>query len=110
MRDGTCGQLEGVIENGHPTERLPNTLNLSFAGVDGGALILGVKEIAVSSGSACSSSEPEPSHVLLAIGRSRRLANASLRFSLGRSTTAGDIDIAVASVVRTVRELRAHHR
>jgi cysteine desulfurase len=110
LREGICSQLEDVVENGHPTERLPNTLNLSLAGVDGGALILGVREIAVSSGSACSSAEPEPSHVLLAIGRSRHLAGASLRFSLGRSTTAGDIDVAVASVVRTVRALRAQRR
>lgn len=110
LRNGICSQVEGIVENGHPTQRLPNTLNLSFAGVDGGALVLGVKEIAVSSGSACSSAEPEPSHVLLAIGRSRHLANASLRFSVGRSTTAGGIDVAVVSVVRTLRELRAHSR
>lgn len=110
LREGICSQLEGVVENGHPTERLPNTLNLSFAGVDGGALILGVKEIAVSSGSACSSADPAPSHVLLAIGRSRQMAAASLRFSLGRATTSGDIDVAVASVVRTVRDLQARSR
>lgn len=110
LREGICSQVEGVFENGHPTERLPNTLNLSFAGVDGGALILGVREIAVSSGSACSSAEPEPSHVLLAIGRSRQLAGASLRFSLGRSTVVEDIDVAVASVVRAVQTLRARRQ
>ncbi|HNX50484.1 MAG TPA: cysteine desulfurase family protein [Thermoanaerobaculaceae bacterium] len=110
LRAGILEQLDGVLENGDAAERLPNTLNLSFAGVDGGALILGAKEIAVSSGSACSSAEPEPSHVLLAIGRSRPLASASLRFSLGRSTSDADIDVAIASVVRTVGELRARGR
>jgi cysteine desulfurase len=107
LRLDIFSHLTGVVENGHAVHRLPNTLNLSFSGVDGGALLLGVREIAVSSGSACSSAEPEPSHVLLALGRSHALAAASLRFSLGRGTTADDIEVAHSSVVRTVGELRA---
>ena len=99
-------QLADVQINGHPVERLPNTSNLAFAGVDGAALFVGLKEIAVSSGSACSSADPSPSHVLLALGRSRELANASLRFSLGVPTTADEITIAVAAVVREVTRLR----
>ncbi|HPC81754.1 MAG TPA: cysteine desulfurase family protein [Thermoanaerobaculaceae bacterium] len=110
LRDRILARLEGVLENGHPTERLPNTLNLSFEGVDGGALLLGLSDLAVSSGSACSSARAEPSHVLLAIGRSRSLAAASLRFSLGRGTTAEDVERAAASVVRVVGALRSQSR
>jgi len=99
-------RLEGVTLNGHPTERLPNTVNLSFAGVDGAALLVGLKEVAVASGSACTSADPRPSHVLLAMGRSKELANASIRFSLGRTNTAGDVEIAADAVVREVTRLR----
>ena len=82
--------------NGHPTERLPGNLNLSFEGVDGEALMMAMRDVAVSSGSACSSTNPEPSHVLLAMGLSEELARASLRFGLGRFTTAEEIDFAAA--------------
>ena len=99
-------RLEGVTLNGHPTERLPNTMNLSFEGVDGAALLVGVKEVAVASGSACTSADPKPSHVLLAMGRSKELANASLRFSLGRANTAQDVEIVANAVVREVTRLR----
>jgi cysteine desulfurase len=95
-----------VLVNGHPTERLPNTLNLSFGGVDGNALLVGLREVAVSSGSACTSAEPHPSHVLAAIGRSRALAAASLRFSLGRGNTADDVAVVADAVVREVTRLR----
>jgi len=110
LRERILSELAGVVDNGHPTERLPNTLNLSFEGVDGGALLLGLGEIGVSSGSACSSAQAAPSHVLLALGRSRRLASASLRFSLGRGTSAADVDTAAASVVRVVSTLRSQSR
>lgn len=106
LRDSILGRLDGVVENGHPSERLPNTLNLSFAGVDGGALPLEVTDVAVSSGAACSSARAEPSHVLLAIGRSPQEAAASLRFSLGRGSTAAAVELAAASVVRAVTKLR----
>ena len=98
--------LKGVTHNGHPSERLPNNLNLSFDGVDGEALMMGLREIAVSSGSACTSANPEPSHVLRAMGVDEALARASLRFGLGRFTTEEDIDFAAEVVIRTVRRLR----
>ncbi|MCJ7440098.1 MAG: cysteine desulfurase, partial [Thermoanaerobaculaceae bacterium] len=99
-------RLEAVTLNGHPTERLPNTVNLSFAGVDGAALLVGLKEAAVASGSACTSADPKASHVLLAMGRSKELANASIRFSLGRSNTAEEVQIVADAVVREVQRLR----
>lgn len=106
LERGIVDALPDVLVNGHPTERLSNTSNLAFAGVDGAALFVGLKEIAVSSGSACSSADPSPSHVLLALGRSRELANASLRFSLGRGTTEEEIEIAISAVIREVERLR----
>jgi cysteine desulfurase len=99
-------RLAGVNVNGHPVERLPNTLNLSFEGVDGAALLVGLHEVAVASGSACTSADPKPSHVLLAMGRSKALANASIRFSMGRGTTAEEVEIVAGAVVREVSRLR----
>ena len=86
--------------------RLPGNLNVSFEGVDGEALMTGLKTIAVSSGSACTSSDPEPSHVLRAMGRSDQLTRASLRFGFGRFNTPDDVNIAVDAVVEVVRRLR----
>ncbi len=100
-------RLEAVTVNGDPEHRLPNTLNASFAGVDGAALLVGLKEVAVASGSACTSADPKPSHVLIAMGRSRDLANASIRFSLGRSNTTDEVDVVADAVVREVTRLRA---
>ncbi|MBC7816641.1 MAG: cysteine desulfurase [Planctomycetaceae bacterium] len=100
-------ELDGLSLNGPPlSERLSNNLNFSVAGVDGEALMSSLKKIAVSSGSACSTAEPEPSHVLRAIGVSDSLSRASLRFGLSRYTTEAEIDIAVAEVVQVVRTLR----
>jgi cysteine desulfurase len=103
---GLCREIDGIVLNGHPTERLPGNLNVSFEGVDGEALMTGLTGIAVSSGSACTTADPEPSHVLRAMGRSDGLTRASLRFGLGRNTTADQIDQAIATVVATVRRLR----
>ncbi|MFI5166221.1 MAG: cysteine desulfurase family protein [Thermoanaerobaculales bacterium] len=100
-------QLDGVIRNGHPSACIPNTLNLSFSGVDGAALLAGLSEIAVTPGAACTSADPKPSHVLLALGRSRELINATLRFSLGRFSTPEDVEVAASAVVREVTRLRA---
>ncbi|MEW4567312.1 cysteine desulfurase family protein [Tautonia sp. JC769] len=97
---------QGVLLNGHPTDRLPNNLNLSFEGIEGEALLMGLRTLAVSSGAACSSAEPEPSHVLRAMGRDERLARASLRFGLGRFTTSVEIDQAARIVAETVARLR----
>jgi cysteine desulfurase len=100
-------QLSGVHLNGPAlSDRLPGNLNVSFESVDGDALMTGLKKIAVSSGSACTSNDPEPSHVLRAIGRDGRLTRASLRFGIGRGNTPEDIAIAVEEVVATVKRLR----
>lgn len=100
----TC---DGSLLNGHPTHRLPGNLNVSFDGVDGQALLLGLRSIAaVSSGSACSSTSTAPSHVLKALGRDDALAYASLRFGLGRFNTLEDIEQVAEGVVATVNALR----
>ena len=106
LQRGITSRLDGVLVNGHPVERLPNTLNLSFAGVDGNALLVGLHEVALSSGSACTSADPRPSHVLAALGRSKALSAASLRFSLGRSNTEAEVDTVADAVVREVIRLR----
>jgi len=100
-------QLEGIYLNGHPNQRLPGNLNLSVAGVDGTALILGLQPvIAVSSGSACSSQSTAPSHVITALGRNQSLAHASIRFGMGRFTTEEDIEHAIAHTITTITSLR----
>ena len=106
LHQGILAGLDHVKFNGHPTERLPNTLNLSFAYVEGESLMMKMKDLAVSSGSACTSASLEPSFVLRAIGVGDDLAHSSIRFSLGRFTTEEEIDYAVEKVVRAVRELR----
>ncbi len=104
--DGLCGRLDGLSINGSREHRLPQNLNASFNGVDGEALLLGMDDIAVSSGSACTTDTPEPSHVLRAMGVKPALAHASLRFGLGRLTTEEEIDYAVDKVARVVERLR----
>ena len=84
--------LGGITVNGHPTDRLPGNLNVSFADVDGDALMAGLDGLAVSSGSACTSADPGPSHVLRAMGLHEGLARGSLRFGIGRFTTADEIE------------------
>ena len=106
MWKGFQDNLDEVYLNGHLTERLPNNLNVSFAFVEGESLMLGVKEIAVSSGSACTSASLEPSHVLKAIGISDDLSHTSIRFSLGRYTTEEEIDFVIQKVSQTVKKLR----
>lgn len=105
--NGLQSQLDRLHLNGHPTQRLPGNLNVSFEAVDGDALMNRMTGIAVSSGSACTTADPEPSHVLRAIGRSDSLTRASLRFGIGRFNSASDIELATELVVRTVRELRS---
>jgi cysteine desulfurase len=99
--------VEGVVLNGHPTQRLPGNLNISVAGVDGQALLLGLQPIvAVSSGSACTSAKTTPSHVLTALGRSPELAYASLRFGIGRFNTVEEIDQVAEVAIATIQSLR----
>ncbi len=99
--------LGGVELNGHPTARVPGILNVSFHGVEGESLLLGLAELAVSAGSACATGSDEASYVLRALGRSDQLAQSSIRFSVGRFTTASEIDQAVAIVTREVQRLRS---
>jgi cysteine desulfurase len=103
---GIMQGLNYTYLNGHPTQRLPNNLNLSFAGVDGEALIMGLTEVACSSGSACTSTTLEPSYVLKAMGLDDALVHASIRFGLGRWTTHEEVDYAVQTVVSRVQRLR----
>ena len=84
----------------------PGNLNVSFAYVDGEALLMNMKDLAVSSGSACTSANPEPSHVLRALGLSDEATRSSLRFGLGRFNTAEEIDFAIEAVAGVVRRLR----
>ena len=97
----------GLILNGHPTERVPGLLNVSFPGVEGESLLYACEGLAVSSGSACSAANKEPSFVLRALGRDDQLAGSSLRFSLGRFSTEADVDEAVAIVNAQYERLRA---
>ena len=99
--------IEEIYVNGDLTQRVPHNLNLSFNYVEGESLIMAIKDIAVSSGSACTSASLEPSYVLRALGRDDELAHSSIRFSIGRCTTVQDIDRAVAQVRATVERLRA---
>ncbi|MGC8642734.1 MAG: IscS subfamily cysteine desulfurase [Isosphaeraceae bacterium] len=108
LHAGIAKRVNEIRLNGHPTERLPGNLNLSFAYVDGEALMMAMRDVAVSSGSACTSAEPEPSHVLLAMGLSEEMARASLRFGLGRFTTAEEIEFAQSAVAVAVDRLRTH--
>ena len=102
------GRLDGVTVNGSLEHRLPHNLNVSFAGVEGESLLVGLDDVAVSSGAACTTASPglEPSHVLRAIGLPDDLARASLRFGLGRWTTAEEIDYAADKVSSLVERLR----
>ena len=99
--------IGGVLRNGDPQHSVPHLLNVSFEGVEGESLLAAVRgEIAVSTGSACTSATAEPSYVLRALGRDERLAEASLRFGLGRATREADIDAAIAVLAREVPRLR----
>jgi len=98
--------IDDVAVNGSLESRLPHNLNVSFAGVDGETLLMGLDDIAVSSGSACTTATPQPSHVLRALGIDDSLAQASLRFGLGRWNTEEEVDYAVEKVSRVVKRLR----
>ena len=110
MRDrlqaGIMAALEESYLNGHPTNRLPGNLNISFAYVEGESLLMGMKEIALSSGSACTSATLEPSYVLRALGVGTELAHSSIRFGLGRFNTDEEIDYTVKKVIEIVTKLR----
>ncbi len=106
LHAGICERLDDVHLNGHPTQRLPGNLNLSFAYVEGESLLMGINDVAVSSGSACTSATLEPSYVIRALGVSDELAHSSIRFGLGRFNTAEEVDYVTERVVKEVRRLR----
>ena len=105
LLDG-LSDLEQVFVNGDRTRRVPHNLNMSFNYVEGESLIMGIKGLAVSSGSACTSASLEPSYVLRALGRSDELAHSSLRMTIGRFTTEEEIDYAIQTIRENVAKLR----
>ena len=106
LRATISERLDEVYTNGHPTLRLPGNLNMSFAYVEGESLLMALKEIAVSTGSACTSASLEPSYVLRAIGVEEELAHTSIRFGLGRFNTEEEVDYTAQRVVEEVGRLR----
>ena len=106
LKNGILEQLDDVQINGHAVERLPGNLNMSFAYIEGESLLMGLKDIAVSTGSACTSASLEPSYVLKAIGLADELAYSAIRFGLGRFTNEEEIDYTVKRVVEEVARLR----
>jgi cysteine desulfurase len=106
LKDKLMGELDEVYINGSVEHRLPHNLNISFAYVEGESLLMGINEIAVSSGSACTSATLEPSYVLKALGAGDDLAHSSIRFGLGRFTTEDEIDYTANKVIEVVRKLR----
>ena len=104
-----AAEIDGAILNGHPSNRLPNNVNFSFAGVEGESLLLGLDlaGIAASSGSACSSGSLEPSHVLLALGQTAETARGSLRMTLGKNNTQEEIDYVLSVLSHLLLQLRA---
>jgi len=98
--------IEQVFINGSMERRVPQNLNMSFNFVEGESLIMGIKGLAVSSGSACTSASLEPSYVLRALGRSDELAHSSLRMTIGRFTTEEEIDYAISTIRENVARLR----
>jgi cysteine desulfurase len=106
LRDKIMSSLDEVYINGSMEHRLPSNLNISFAYVEGESLLMGINDIAVSSGSACTSATLEPSYVLKALGTGDDLAHSSIRFGLGRFNTEADVDYVAARVTETVQRLR----
>jgi len=106
LKGRLMNELDEVYVNGSLEHRLPHNLNISFAYVEGESLLMGINDIAVSSGSACTSATLEPSYILKALGAGDDLAHSSIRFGLGRFTTKEEIDYAADKVVDVVRKLR----
>ena len=106
LRKGLEAKLDEVFINGSMEHRLPNNLNMSFAYVEGESLLMGINDVAVSSGSACTSATLEPSYVLKALGVGEDLAHTSIRFGLGRFTTQEEVDYVIDKMVQVVTKLR----
>src|SRR5262249_14511628 len=107
---GIMDRLADGSINGHPTKRVPGNLMLGFKDVEGESLLMGLADIAVSSGAACTSASIEPSYVLKALGISDELAHSSIRFGLGRFNTYEEVDYTIDRVVQTVTNLREIYR
>lgn len=103
---GIISKVDGIKLNGHPTERLPNTLNLSFEGIDSEELLLKLKNVALSTGSACHAGHKEPSRILLAMGMDRAWALGAVRFSLGKYTAKIDINQAAVAIAKSILNSR----
>jgi cysteine desulfurase len=99
-------EVPGLTLNGHPTRRLPNTLNVSFSGVDGEELLAATPQVAASTGSACHAGRTDPSLVLMAMGMAPERALGAVRLSLGKFTTASDVDLAATALADAWRRLR----
>jgi len=108
LRQRLEAELDEIRVNGHLERRLPGNLNVSFACVEGEALLMSLKDVALSSGSACTSASLEPSHVLRAIGLRDELAHGSIRFGIGRFNDEAEIDYVAERVIAEVRRLREH--
>ncbi|NQU68405.1 MAG: aminotransferase class V-fold PLP-dependent enzyme [Candidatus Marinimicrobia bacterium] len=106
LLSGITSELDGITVNGSMIDRLPGNLNLSFTNINAEALIMGMPEIAISSGSACTSSSPEPTYVLKALGLSDDQSYSSVRFGIGRFTTEAEITTVISRIVETVKRLR----
>src|ERR1041385_3691120 len=106
LRERIQSAVEDARVNGSLEHRLAGNLNLAFPGVDAAALLMSMPDVALSTGSACSSATPEPSHVLRAIGVSDQMARSSVRFGLGRFNTEEEVDYVAARVIESVRKLR----
>src|ERR1700722_2515769 len=106
LKDGLFAKLDEVYINGSMTHRLPHNINISFAFVEGESLLMGINDVAVSSGSACTSATLEPSYVLKALGTGDDLAHSSIRFGIGRFNTEAEVDYVADRVIETVERLR----
>ncbi|MBM3734555.1 MAG: IscS subfamily cysteine desulfurase [Acidobacteria bacterium] len=106
LKDRLLAELDEVFINGTMERRLPNNLNISFAYVEGESLLMGINDVAVSSGSACTSATLEPSYVLKALGAGDDIAHSSIRFGIGRFNTEADVDYVAAKVIQVVKKLR----
>lgn len=106
LLDHFKSELPNVIRNGHPEQTYPGCINLSFAFVEGESLLMALKDVALSSGSACTSASLEPSYVLRAIGSDEDLAHSSIRFGIGRFTTIEEIDYTAQKCIKHVKRLR----
>src|SRR5512142_3031702 len=106
LNEGLHANLDDIYVNGSLEHRVPHNLNVSFAYVEGESLLMGISDVAVSSGSACTSASLEPSYVLKALGTGDELAHSSIRFGLGRFNTQAEVDYVAARVIDTVKRLR----